>query len=172
MLFAVFVRRHNHQHIPAFDIGTLLDDAVVLQGLFDSAKAVAADVLVSDLTAAETNAEFDLFALAQPFGGPLDVELKVIFVRFGAQLDLLDGDLDLILLGFALLAALFILEFAVIHDAADRRFGIWRHFNQIQPNIVSPLLGITDIHHTYIGIGVINKPNFAGAAYISIDSMR
>ena len=170
-LLVVLVRRQNHEHIPSFHIGVLLHNADILQCLFDSAETVAPDVLVGDFTPAESDAELHLLAFLQPSGGTFDVELKVILVRFGTELNFLDGDLDLILLGFAFLAPLFILELPIIHDAADGRLGIRRHLDQIQPGIISPFLCIMDIHHADIGIGAVNQSDFAYAAYISINSM-
>jgi hypothetical protein len=36
--------------------------------------------------------------------------------------------------------ALFVLKLAIVHDPADRRFGVWRYLNQI----IALVLGLTD----------------------------
>ena len=57
---------------------------------------------------------------------------EIMLVGLGPELDFLQLDLDLFLLGFLQLLALLILEFAVIHDPADRRNGCRRNLDQVQ----------------------------------------
>jgi len=55
-----------------------------------------------------------------------------MFVGFGTQLNFFNLDMNLFFSGFLLFFALLILELAVVHYAAYRRFGRGRHLNQIQ----------------------------------------
>ncbi len=63
--------------------------------------------------------------------GELDFEIDIVLSRFGTQPDFFGlGVMDLAL---AVLLALLILEFAVVHYAADRRPLVRRHLDQIEP---------------------------------------
>ena len=128
-------------------------------------------MLMCNFATPKADAELHFFSFLQPFGRAYDIELQVIFISLGTKLDLLDRDLNLVLLRFAFFAALFVLELAVIHDAADRWIGIWRYFNQIQANIIRTILGRLKVDHTNIGVGVVNEPNFAYTANVSVDPM-
>jgi hypothetical protein len=70
--------------------------------------------------------------------GPFDLELDVVLTGLRSEPNLLD--LHMVLLGIpGLPLLLFVLEFAVIHDPANRRLNIGRHFDQVEARIQSNL---------------------------------
>ena len=63
--------------------------------------------------------------------GLFDLELNVVFARFGSDADLLE--LRLVLFAFCRPLTFVVLKFAKIHDSANRRLGFGSHFDQIEP---------------------------------------
>jgi hypothetical protein len=59
-------------------------------------------------------------------------------VGVGAELDLLDLDRLLLLARFGFAFLLFVLELAEIHDLADRRIGVGRDLDQVEPGLERP----------------------------------
>ncbi|GLS81966.1 hypothetical protein GCM10007893_28240 [Paracoccus marinus] len=57
----------------------------------------------------------------------------------GAELHFLDLDDLLVLAGFGFALLLFVLELAHIHDLADRRRGVGRNLDQIEPDLLRQL---------------------------------
>ncbi len=96
----------------------------------------------------------------------------MVLVGLGAQLNLFDRDLDLILFRLALLAPLLVLEFAVIHNTTNRRVGVRRNLYQIQADIVRSILRVPNAHDADVGIGMVNQSDVAHAANISVDPVR
>ena len=95
-----------------------------------------AQILVRHFTATEPQGDLDLVAVFQKLEDVAHLDVIVVGIGVGAELDLFDLD-DLLLfagLGLALLG--FVFELAEIHDLAHRRVGVWRDFNQIKPGFL------------------------------------
>ena len=70
----------------------------------------------------------------RPRGAQLD--LVIVILDRWADLDFLDLDDLLFLAGLVGLLLLLVLELAVVHDLADRRFGIGRDFDDVEADIL------------------------------------
>jgi hypothetical protein len=106
---------------------------MILGVLGNTLKQLAAQILVRHFAPSESQSHFYLVAVFKELEHVAHLDVIVIGVGVWPELDLFDLD-DLLLLarfGFALLR--FVLEFAEIHDLADRWIGIWRNFDQIKP---------------------------------------
>src|SRR3546814_7701006 len=75
-----------------------------------------------------------------------ELGLVIAIFRRWTEFDFLDLDLLLLFLRSVRGLVLLIKVLAVIHDLADRRFRVWRNFNQIETFFFSLGLGITRQH--------------------------
>ncbi|BBX44652.1 hypothetical protein GCM10009641_56310 [Mycobacterium cookii] len=71
-------------------------------------------------------------------------------VDLGPQLLLFDDGLLLVLAGLALLLRRLVLELAVVHDLADRRFGVRGNFDKVEIGIRGDAKGVFDTHNAYL----------------------
>ena len=86
--------------------------------------------------AAEPERDFDLVAFLEEPLHRAHLHLVVVVVDHRAELDLLDLDDLLLLAGFGLLLLLLEPILAVIQDLADRRRGVGRNLDQIEPGLL------------------------------------
>jgi hypothetical protein len=113
---------------------------------------------IRDFPSPESDANFDFVAFFEPAACILDFELRMVFVRFGAQLDLFDFDLLLRFASFALLFRLFVDELAKIHNSGDRRLSVWRYFHQIKFGLLGKPDGLHCLQDTQVAsLGIDNS---------------
>ena len=84
---------------------------------------------ISDLTSPESNANLDFVAILKPTARVSDLELRVVLVGLGAQLNFFDFDLFLSFTSLTFLFCLFVKELSKIHNPDDRRIGVGRDFD-------------------------------------------
>src|SRR4030095_5450895 len=94
-------------------------------------KEAHTDLLVRHLTPAEAQRDLRLVALTEKTYEIAELDLVIAFVSARPELHFLDLDLLQLELGLVLLLRLAILEFAVIHDPANRRLGHRGDIDQI-----------------------------------------
>ena len=94
-----------------------------------------------------------------------------MIVGLGTQPNLLHLDNLLLLACFAFLTLLLVLELAKVHNAANRRVGIGRNFDQIEIALFGNRQGFTQGDDTEVLIGVGDNTHFTGA-YLVINSQR
>ena len=110
--------------------------------------------------APKAQGDLHLVAFAQKLQNRAHLDVIVVLVGAGAKLDLFDFDDVLLFAGLSLALLLLIFEFAEIHDLADRRFGIWRNLNQIQPCLLSHLHCTGGCDHADIFAVRSDQPDF------------
>src|SRR5690606_6187377 len=125
-------RGQDHRHVPALEERLRLDAADILQGLGHADQHVPPDLRVGHLPSAEHHGRLDLVALLKEAARVADLELEVVLVDAGPELDFLDLDLVLLLPRLAGLAGLLVLVLAVVHDPDHRRPRVRRHLHQIE----------------------------------------
>ncbi len=76
--------------------------------------------------------------------------LVVVRVDLRSQLLFLDDGLLLVLARLARLLSRLVLELAVVHDLANRRFGIWSYFDKVEIGIRGDAEGVFDAHNAYL----------------------
>jgi hypothetical protein len=72
----------------------------------------------------------------------------------------LDDGLLLVLARLALLESRLVLELAVVHDLANRRFGIWGYFDEIEIGVRGDAECIFDAHYAYLFTARSDQANF------------
>jgi hypothetical protein len=85
-----------------------------------------------------------------------------MIVGFGAQTHLLEFGLLLMLAGLAFFLALLVAKLAIVHQAADRRRGVGRHFDKVQVAFFGEALGLLDTDDTNLCPVLIDEPYFTG----------
>ena len=64
---------------------------------------------------------------------------------------------------------LVVVEFAKIHDSANRRINVRRYFDQIQPLVFGHLDGVSQGHHAGLFAVCVNDPDFC-CVYLFVTS--
>src|SRR5207247_3289723 len=121
----------------------------------------ASDFRMGHLPPAEKDSRLYLVAV---FEEPLDVllfELIVVLVHFRTELDLLDFDDLLVPPRLARALLLLILVLAEIHDAANRRGGRRRDFDEVEPLLFGERERLRRRHDAELLAGVVDDTNFA-----------
>jgi len=117
----LFFWRNDDEHAATFHFWSHLNVADVLQLGNETIESMLAKFHMRDFPAPEHDGNLCLVAFLDKAPRMLDFELQVMFVSLGSELNFLQLDLDLLLFRLLQLLALLILEFAVVHDAANRR---------------------------------------------------
>jgi len=92
---------------------------------------------VNDLATLKKYNDLGLVPRFNKANNMLQLEIKVMLIRIGSELDFLQVDDLLIFLGFVRAFALAVLEFPEVHDPANRRSGLRRHFHKIEVSFLS-----------------------------------
>src|SRR5690606_17863734 len=111
---------------------------------FDPLQQFHAQLLVSHLTTAESQRYLGLVPFAEEAHQVAKLDLIIAVLGSWTELDFLDLNLFLILLGCCLLLLLFEQVLAVIHDATNWRKGFGGNFHQIQLYLFRELQGFVD----------------------------
>ena len=118
---------------------------------------------MEDLAPAETHVELDLIALVEEAPGLLGLHRDVVLVGFGLEANLLGFGLLLVLARLALLLALLVAEFAVVHQAANRRHRGGRHLNQVEAPLLGELHSVADGDDADLGSLIVDQAHLACA---------
>src|SRR5215210_2658882 len=104
----------------------------------EALQQLVAEILARHFAAPELDGGLDLVPFAQEADGVLELEVVVVLVDVGPELDLFDVDDLLLLLRLVGLLLLLVEELAEVHDAADRRLGRRGHLHQVEGLLLSP----------------------------------
>ncbi len=115
------------------------------------------------LATTETQSDFHLVAVFEKLEDIAHLDVIVVAVCVGTELDLFDLDDLLLLAGFALALLLFVFELAEIHDFAHGRRGIGRDFNQVKPGFVCHVHGLHGCDDSDVFAVGADQADFVGA---------
>ena len=138
-------RAEHHRHVAAVLERALLDDAELGELLGEPVEDRDAALGVGHLAAAEHDRDLDLVLVAQE---ALDVALLgvvVVLRDLGAELDLADRDLLLVLARLLLLLGLLVLVLRVVEHAADGRLGLGRHLDEVEVALLRVAQRVVDL---------------------------
>ena len=161
----------NHNHLATFHLGHLLDRCNVQQIDFDPLDLAHADFLVGHFTATEAQGDFHLVFFLQEARHVAQLDLVVVFVRTRPQLDFLDLNLLLLELLLMLAFLFLVLEFAVIHDPANRRLRQRSDLDQIYPGFFCQMKRLPSAHDPECFPFDADQSDFRGV-YLFVDAMR
>ena len=126
-------RPDHHHHLLAFQLGHAFDFASLADIAGNPVQQLKTQLLVRHFAATEAQGHLDLVALAKEFQHRAHLDLIIMLIRAGTELDFLDLDDLLLFAGLSLTLLRLIFEFAKVHDLTDRRLGIRRDLDQIKP---------------------------------------
>ena len=112
------------------------------------------------LAAAEKDRRLHLVAVSEEALDVLLLELIVVLVDLGPELDFFDVDDLLVLLRFARPLLFLVLILAEIHDPADGRHGGGRNLHQVQPLLLRDGEGLRRRHDAQLLPVIVDDPNF------------
>ena len=113
------------------------------------------------LASAELQLHLQLVALVEELLGVADLGQVIVIVDVDPEFDLF----DFARVGFFvfLLLGQFVAVFAEVHDAADRRIGVRRDFDEVEAQFLSFPQGVGQFHHAQLLAGrTIDHPHLAG----------
>jgi len=152
----------HHDHLAAFHLGHVLDlaDAGLFHVIGHPLQKLAAEIEMRHFAAAKAQADLHLVAVFEETEDIAHLHVVIVLVGVGAEFHFLDVDRLLLLarLGFALL--LFVFELAVIHDLADRRIGIGRDLDKIEPGLVGQFKGFPGGNNAKVFAVGPDQPDF------------
>src|SRR5690606_17283799 len=128
----LLLRRHDHDHHPAFHRRHTFHLTDVLQRFRHFLQHLATQFRMRDLPATEHHGDLHLVTLFQKAARMPDLELEVMRLDHGTHLDFLDLRLVLLLARCPSLPRLLVLELAVVHDADHRRPRRRRNFYEVE----------------------------------------
>jgi hypothetical protein len=126
----VLLRRENHHNPPAVHLRRLFELGALFQFLLQALYELVAFVDVGIFAAAEDDAEDHLVLLGQELLGPVDLRHEIVVADLGAHAELFV--FAVVRMAFVLPLLLLVLEFAVIHDAANGRLLLGRDFHEVE----------------------------------------
>src|SRR5262249_30078463 len=130
--FLAYALRQDGVHLIAFLPRRRLGDRDVGQILDQPLENPSSDLRVRHLASAEENRGLDLVAVSQEALDVLLLELIIVLVHLGTELNLLDLDDLLVLLGLSGALLFLVLVASEVHDAANRRRRRGRNFDQVK----------------------------------------
>lgn len=156
-------RRQHHDHLPALELGLLLDLGEFPHVGLEPVQKLGAEFLVGHLTPAEAQRHLDLVAFLEEAQHRTHLHVVVVVVDHGPEFDFLDLDHLLALAGLGRLLLLLILELAVIEQLADRRRRIGGDLDKIEPGLLGYDDRFRDRDGAFVGSVLVDQMNFASA---------
>ena len=141
------LRPKDDEHLVPFHPRPRFDFANVRQILLQFLQNARAQFAVRHFATAKPDRGFHLVAFLQPLARVLHAIVVVVIVCAGAKLNFLDRDRYLLLLRLVRLLLRFVLKLSEVDDSANRRIGVRRNLDQIQPLLPRGANGIAHIHH-------------------------
>ena len=129
---------------------------------FDPQHDGHAEFLVRHLTSAELQLHLQLVALVEELLGVANFRQVIVTVDVDPEFDLFDfaGMRFFVLFLLGQLVAVF----AEVDNTADRRVGIGRHFDQVEPQLLRPTQRVGQFEDPELLVGrTVDHAHFAGA---------
>jgi hypothetical protein len=129
--------REDHHDPATVHLWLLFQLSNAIQVFDQPLDQLVAFVDVGIFAAPEDYREDDLIFLFQEFLRPIDLSQEIVIADLGAQAEFFV--LAVVRVAFMLPLLLLVLEFAVIHDAANGRLFLRRHFHKVESNFAGSL---------------------------------
>ena len=128
----LFFSENHHQISAAFHLRFGVHFGDIFQFFLHFFEQFITQFFVGDGASPENDGDFNFGTAFDEFSGGIDFEIEIVVVDIGSQPDTLILDGMLFFSGVFFLFALFIAEFAVIHNSADGWIGLGSDFHQIE----------------------------------------
>jgi len=111
--------------LTAFHLGEVFDFAVLFGVFCHTLEQLAAEFLMSHFAATEAQGDLYLVAVFQKLEDVLHLHVIVVVIGVWTELDLFDLDCLLLFASLSFFLLSLVLEFAIVHDLANRWVCIW-----------------------------------------------
>src|SRR5262245_12518570 len=163
---APLTRRHDHDHLAAFELGLLLDLRDGREVVAHPVEKFGPQVLVRHLAATEAQGNLDLVALFEEALHGAHLHVVVVVIDHRPELDLLDLDHLLLLARLGRLLLLLIFVFAVIEQLADGRGCVRGNLDEIEAGGLSTGQSLCELNGAAVSTVLVDQMDFAGADLI------
>src|SRR5688572_11756119 len=150
----------NHVHLVALLPRRRFGDREIPEVGYQSLQDPAPDLRVRQFAAAEEDRRLDLVAVQEEALDVLLLEVVVVLVVLGPELDLLDLDDALVLLGLARTLLLLVLVLAKVHDPADRWHRCRGDLDQVESLLTGDGYGLRRRHDPELRAGLVDYADF------------
>lgn len=157
----LFFRDDHHRHAATQHLRRSLDLALLGQHFGHLIHDRAAIVHMHHFPPAKQHGKLHFMTFFEEFNRAVDLDVPIMIINFGPQSNLFKGYGMLFFLAQLQFALLLIEMLTIIHDPTHRGFGVWRHLDKVQTQIMSFKLGILHINQPYLVIIFIDQPNRA-----------
>jgi hypothetical protein len=137
------LRREDHHDAATVHLRLLFQLCDAIQVFDQTLDQLVAFVDVGVFAASENDRKDDLILLFQEFLRPVDLGHEIVIANFRAQAEFLV--LTVVRMALMLPLLLLVLEFAVIHDTANGRLFLRRHFHKVESYIAGSLKCFTRV---------------------------
>lgn len=156
----LFDRPDHHDHLAAFHLGHILDLADLDRIGGHAFQQLPTQIQVRHLASPESQRHLDLVAILKKPEHVAHLDIIVVHIGVGPELDLFDLDDLLLLAGLGLFLLGLVFELTEIHDLDDRRVRIRRNLDQIQPGLLGQLHATPGRYHPHIFAVGADKSDF------------
>ena len=163
LTFGSLVRRKDRVKDGPFHARHELDHGYIANILNEAIDDVVSEVTMGHLAASESQTRFDFVAALQELDCLILLGLIVVVVDRYGEFDFLDGDDFLLLSGGAFGFFLLVQITAVVLDAADRRDGVGRDFDEVEAALTGDAERFKGSQDTELFAVFVDYADFAGA---------
>jgi hypothetical protein len=163
LAFRLLGRREDRVQRVAFHPRTKLHDGAVPDLFQQALEYLSSQIGMGHLATSEEDCSLHLVALLKEAQHVVLFELVVVLVHVDAELDFLDVDDLLVLLGRAFLLFFFVEKLAVILNATDRRIGRRGNLYQVESSFAGNFERLKRLQDAKLGSVFVNHTDFAGA---------
>src|SRR3990172_7805236 len=146
--FSLLLRRHDHDHVPAFEQRRALHRAHVAHRLGQALQEPVAGLRIRHLAASEPHRYAHLVPLAEEIVHVFHFRLEVVLADLRREAH--PFQVAAAVMRPAAPLTLLVLVLAVIHDPAHRRLGRRGDLDQVENRLLRPLQRVTHTHHAQL----------------------
>ena len=169
-LLGLLVGRQHHRHRSSFETGLRVDLGCRAHRFEHVVEDLRPQFGVCHLSTTELQRDLDLVALFDESDDVACLGVEVAPADLRPVLDFLHRHVGRLLPRFLGLLALFVLELAVIHDPANGRVGVGRHFDEVEFEASGHPQRIGDRLDSELVAGGSDETDFTGSDAV-VDAM-
>src|ERR1051325_8725478 len=157
------LRTEDDEHLVPFHPWSCFNFTDVREIVFQSFQNPRSELTMRHLAAAKPDRGAHFVAILQPLARMLHAIFVIVIVGSRSKLNFLDRDRHLLLLRFVCLLLRFVLVLSEIDDATNRRIGVGRNLDEVQPFLTRCTHGIAHVHHAQLLSFLPNHAHFGHA---------
>jgi len=169
-LCLLLYRSEYRRHSPAFHSGFLVNFRNIRQFFQKTPQEVHSVVFINNVSAAKLYVRPDLITVEKKFASVFGLELEIVNVRMRAKTNFFQFYVVRFFPGFFFFFLLFVPEFAIIHDLANRWLGVRGDFDEIQVSFICEFDRIFQAINAVFAAGINNTNGLCTDLVVYTDS--